>query len=936
MKKHLIWLLLLSSLSFGQTLSVVTATITDPSGQAFINGTMTAQYLSPPNAQGIPMSAGVPIATQGAATLDGTGTFTVSLADLSTISPTGGTWQFTLCSQATAGCQQVNSKLVIGASPNLSTSLSSQITTLVVGPNVTLSRAYKDAELSTAPGMLWLDTIIDQLKFVDATGTVRIVGTGSGVISISGGTGIVVSPNPITGTGTVSLSSSVLINPMTTLGDMIYENITPAATRLAGPTTPNGISQALTSTSSGSVAQTPVWQLPGIAGRAVTGTTSTDTILTTDCAPNRVEYVGSVAVATTLPTAATLAVPACVFKLVNETSGSSTAVTITPTTWTINGGATLVLAQGQSAFIYIDPNSTTNWQADVYDPPLVAGTNITLSRAAQSLTIAASSGSTLTGTGTTNFTTKWTGTTSIGNGSGFDDGTHFVAFNNGIGFGSTGGAAIDRCNDATTGTVLNKFVIKSGTAGCVVLAPTTARTGVLGVAVAGVTSTGVATTPGTTGNTSICNNENCAVIMDNTSVVGHYGITSTTIAGAMHDSGSTTPLSGIDNFYILSVATAGNAAQVEIGTPDWYASQTAAKVYALQVNGGTVFTAGDTVNLNATTPADAGAYGNCAFATSKSGTIDSISLNCDTPIGNAVAGINPAVAVQAATAAILPNSPTFTHVDAGVGSLITTTTLNTPLVVDGYTPVLLDRILVKNEASGGGLGASRNGVYLVTQVSGVGLAWILTRALDFDQSLDINNTGAIPVINGTVNTATQWVVSSKVTTVDTDAITFTQFSVNPSNIVLAVSPGVGIAHFAGSTQTVTSSAVVGSDMANNTVTATQLASQYSKLRCETGLGDGLNAITAGTYLQSMCYNDSGVTWTITGIKCYTDNGGTSTLNAAGNTLGALLTGAITCSSSWTVGTQSSNVLLTNGDYIKFTFVADGTSKQTTWLVSMTQ
>lgn len=124
-------------------------------------------------------------------------------------------------------------------------------------------------------------------------------------------------------------------------------------------------------------------------------------------------------------------------------------------------------------------------------------------------------------------------------------------------------------------------------------------------------------------------------------------------------------------------------------------------------------------------------------------------------------------------------------------------------------------------------------------------------------------------------------------------------------------------------------------IANNGVTATQLAAQYSKLRCETGLGDGLNAVPAGTYLQSMCYNDSGVTWTITGIKCYTDTG-TSTLNAVGNTLGALLTGAVTCTNAWAAGSQSANVLLTSGDYIKFTFVADGTAKQTTWVVSMTQ
>ncbi len=121
-------------------------------------------------------------------------------------------------------------------------------------------------------------------------------------------------------------------------------------------------------------------------------------------------------------------------------------------------------------------------------------------------------------------------------------------------------------------------------------------------------------------------------------------------------------------------------------------------------------------------------------------------------------------------------------------------------------------------------------------------------------------------------------------------------------------------------------------MSANTVTATQLASQYSKwLECTgRGLGDGLNAIPVGTYLQTTCRNVSGVTVTITGIQCFTDNNGSSTLNAAGNTLGALLTGAVTCTTSYAAGTQSANVALTSNDYIKFTFVSDGASKQTDW------
>jgi hypothetical protein len=100
-----------------------------------------------------------------------------------------------------------------------------------------------------------------------------------------------------------------------------------------------------------------------------------------------------------------------------------------------------------------------------------------------------------------------------------------------------------------------------------------------------------------------------------------------------------------------------------------------------------------------------------------------------------------------------------------------------------------------------------------------------------------------------------------------------------------------------------------------------------------GMGDGYNAIPAQTYLQNTCTNTTGVTVTITGMTCLTDNAGSSTLNAAGATLGALLTGPITCSTTRVAGTQGTNILLTAGDWINFTFVADGTSKQTDWNVT---
>jgi hypothetical protein len=110
------------------------------------------------------------------------------------------------------------------------------------------------------------------------------------------------------------------------------------------------------------------------------------------------------------------------------------------------------------------------------------------------------------------------------------------------------------------------------------------------------------------------------------------------------------------------------------------------------------------------------------------------------------------------------------------------------------------------------------------------------------------------------------------------------------------------------------------------------------MTCEGGIGDGLNAIASGTYLQTNCVNKTGATITINSIECNTDNSGSSTLNATNGAGTALLTGAVTCTSAipGAAGTQSGTTTLASNDGIKFSFVADGTSKQTLWTVKFTR
>lgn len=150
----------------------------------------------------------------------------------------------------------------------------------------------------------------------------------------------------------------------------------------------------------------------------------------------------------------------------------------------------------------------------------------------------------------------------------------------------------------------------------------------------------------------------------------------------------------------------------------------------------------------------------------------------DLAVANAVSGVNPAVAVEAATTGVLPNSPTYNNGVSGVGATLTAGS-NTTLTVDGYTASTLgNRILVKNQAS-----AFQNGVYYITQVGSGILPWILTRALDYNTPSNINDTGAIPVINGTVNAVTSWLLTTFVTTVGTDPLTYVQFTYAPSTLI---------------------------------------------------------------------------------------------------------------------------------------------------------
>jgi hypothetical protein len=142
-------------------------------------------------------------------------------------------------------------------------------------------------------------------------------------------------------------------------------------------------------------------------------------------------------------------------------------------------------------------------------------------------------------------------------------------------------------------------------------------------------------------------------------------------------------------------------------------------------------------------------------------------------VDSAVTGAILHTQVAAATNAVLPNTPTASG--AGVGKTLTSST-NTALVIDGYTVLLNDRVLIKNQATG-----SDNGIYTETQLGTGSVPWILTRATDFNTATagQVALGAYMFVLNGTANAGTQWQLGAPTPasiTVDTTALTFNKLN----------------------------------------------------------------------------------------------------------------------------------------------------------------
>jgi hypothetical protein len=170
------------------SLSTVSATVVDPSGQAFANGTWQLVFKPAPNTPGLFTDGGVSFTTIFRGSLDGAGAFSQAVARNDTIAPAGSRWTLTVAPNANGQAFSVDLNINSGAF-NASAAINAVVTNIIVQA-LPVTHAYKDSEVIPIPGSggLYYDVTLKVLKIWDAA------------------TGVWISLAPLSGT--------VLLNPL--------------------------------------------------------------------------------------------------------------------------------------------------------------------------------------------------------------------------------------------------------------------------------------------------------------------------------------------------------------------------------------------------------------------------------------------------------------------------------------------------------------------------------------------------------------------------------------------------------------------------------------------------------------------------------------------------------------------------------------------------
>lgn len=153
--------------------------------------------------------------------------------------------------------------------------------------------------------------------------------------------------------------------------------------------------------------------------------------------------------------------------------------------------------------------------------------------------------------------------------------------------------------------------------------------------------------------------------------------------------------------------------------------------------------------------------------------------------------IGPATLKVATTANL---TATYNNGTSGIGATLTNSSTLAALTIDGVSVSVGDRVLVKNQST-----QTQNGIYTVTTVGSGSVAWVLTRATDYDTPAQIQAGDFYTVASGTANAKTQWIQTQTITTVGSDNIIFESNVVagtglSKTNNTIALSTPVSLAN----------------------------------------------------------------------------------------------------------------------------------------------
>ena len=241
-------------------------------------------------------------------------------------------------------------------------------------------------------------------------------------------------------------------------------------------------------------------------------------------------------------------------------------------------------------------------------------------------------------------------------------------------------------------------------------------------------------------------------------------------------SGSDNTLSNIANSSLTNSSLSVNGTSISLGSSGTVTVPISTGVSGLGAGVATFLATPSSANL-ASAVTDETGTGALVFATSPTftGTVtvptptNATDAATKQYVDDVAQGLHVHPSAFAATTSAL--SATYNNGSSGVGATLTNSGTLAAFSIDGVSPTQNARILIKNQAS-----ALENGIYTLTTVGSGSVAWVLTRATDMNESVEVDGGDFVFVTNGTANDNTGWVQTEVDVVIGTNNIVFVQFS----------------------------------------------------------------------------------------------------------------------------------------------------------------